>query len=374
MREDGGGRGREKERMKEGEEEEEGEVEVEEKVEGEGEGEKEDDGADCGEAVLPVLNPESSGQALSLSPRPLSLSPSPSPSLSPHPGSLSHAREPRVALPRDGAVIHSLTEAAPTSVTPSFRHLGRAGQSRLSRAGQSPRGRGWDACDVIARWPRRSTPNTSGTCTLHTIVTPVVRRLSIHSSVGVPPKAHVASSLRFVVIVNQEANGARVWYRTRLRTYRQGYKSSYIACFIIHATHHRIGKHRVSVGFSFSLPVPPPRERELDDSNNNNNNNTITATTTTTTTTPPPSSQNQRAHRPHTITAADTAHTADTHLTATLLDRHNSTNITSITHINRVEHRTRPIDNHQKSSVDIDFIILTVTGRRIIGTSNYVCS
>lgn len=68
MREDGGGRGREKEGMKEVEEEEEWKVEVEEKVEGEGEGEKEDDGADCGEAVLPVLNPESSGQALSLSP------------------------------------------------------------------------------------------------------------------------------------------------------------------------------------------------------------------------------------------------------------------------------------------------------------------
>lgn len=52
--------GREKERMKEVEveEEEEGkaEVEVEEKVEGEGE--KDDDGADCGEAVLPAC-PES---------------------------------------------------------------------------------------------------------------------------------------------------------------------------------------------------------------------------------------------------------------------------------------------------------------------------
>lgn len=171
MREDGGGGGREKERMKEGEEEEEGEVEVEVEEKVEGEGEKEDDGADCGEAVLPVLNPESSGQAPVSLPSPslplsLSLSPSPSPSLSPHPGSLSHAREPRVALPRDGAVIHSSTEAAATSVTPSFRHLGRAGQSRLSRAGQSPRGRGWDACDVIARWPRRSTPNTSGA--LHT--------------------------------------------------------------------------------------------------------------------------------------------------------------------------------------------------------------
>lgn len=148
MREDGGGRGREKERMKEGEEEEEGEVEVEEKEKekGEGEGEKEDDGADCGEAVLPVLNPESSGQALSLPSPSLPLSPSPSLPLplshSPS-GSLSHAREPRVALPRDGAVIHSSTEAAPTSVTPSFRHLGRAGQSRAEQTQPSRAESSW---------------------------------------------------------------------------------------------------------------------------------------------------------------------------------------------------------------------------------------